>query len=182
MEDFLQALKSYFLSGGILMLPLGLLAFFLYYFAFDLLFYLTKISKIFSTQTGLFNALNGLNKIEKNADLKNIKSSFNYLRLQIMPRTSQALLMITVLASAAPLLGLLGTVTGMTLALSTLQADSSLVADGISRALITTQCGLTIAIPAMIIRMYCARIRQKILINLSKYESNLILGKAKNGA
>ena len=57
-----------------------------------------------------------------------------------------------------------------------------MVAEGISRALITTQCGLTIAIPAMVIRMYCLNVRQKILIGISKFESDLILGKVANGS
>lgn len=179
MAHFLQALKSYFEAGGALMLPLALLAFFLYYTAFNLLFYLSKISKEFSSRACILKSAGFSNPSAKNPDLK---SAFNALRARIMPKSAQTAALIAVLAAAAPLLGLLGTVSGLTLALSTLQADSSMVAEGISRALITTQCGLTIAIPAMIIRMYCLRLRQKILISISKCESDLILGKAGNGA
>jgi len=59
-----------------------------------------------------------------------------------------------VLAMVSPLLGLLGTVSGMISAFDTL-AHSSVVnpktlASSISEALITTQVGLTIAVPAML--------------------------------
>lgn len=179
MAYFAQALISYFEAGGALMLPLALLAFFLYYTAFNLLFYLSKISKEFSSEGFILKSAGFSNLTCKNSDLK---AAFNALRASIMPRSAQSAALIAVLATAAPLLGLLGTVSGLTLALSTLQADSSMVAEGISRALITTQCGLTIAIPAMVIRMYCLSLRQKILINISKCESDLILGKGGDGA
>lgn len=179
MADFTQALKSYFSAGGVLMLPLAVLAFFLYYLAFDLLFYLKAISKKISSQQFILESLNLPLAPCRAADLK---AAFNNFRMQIMPQTAQTATMIAVLAAAAPLLGLLGTVSGLTLALSTLQAESEMVAEGISRALITTQCGLTIAIPAMVIRMYCLSVRQKILIGISKFESDLILGKVANGS
>lgn len=68
---------------------------------------------------------------------------------------------ILVLASIAPLLGLLGTVTGM---ISTFDAISQVgtgnprpLASGISEALITTQCGLAVAIPGLIVGSYLNR-------------------------
>ena len=64
--------------------------------------------------------------------------------------------LITVLASAAPLLGLLGTVTGMvhTFQVITEYGNSNplLLAGGISEALITTQSGLLIAFPLMLFK------------------------------
>lgn len=58
------------------------------------------------------------------------------------------------LLAAAPLLGLLGTVMGMLdtfrgLSMQLGQETSRAVADGISRALITTETGLMVAIPAL---------------------------------
>lgn len=59
---------------------------------------------------------------------------------------------LAVLISTAPLLGLLGTVAGMLLTFSGMASGSSAPIDtistGISRALVTTQAGLVIAIPA----------------------------------
>ncbi len=68
---------------------------------------------------------------------------------------------ILMLASVAPLLGLLGTVTGM---ISTFDAISRIgtgnprpLASGISEALITTQCGLAVAIPGLMVGSYLNR-------------------------
>lgn len=61
----------------------------------------------------------------------------------------------SVLSATAPLLGLLGTVTGMvsTFDVITLYGNSNpvLLADGISEALITTQSGLLIAFPMLLL-------------------------------
>lgn len=59
----------------------------------------------------------------------------------------------SVIAQAAPMLGLLGTVTGMILAFGSLSSsgggDPSVFADDISMALITTAGGLVVALPAI---------------------------------
>jgi biopolymer transport protein ExbB len=59
-----------------------------------------------------------------------------------------------VVASIAPLLGILGTVVGLIEVFDQLfaagQTDSQLLAGGISTALVTTAAGLSIAIPALI--------------------------------
>jgi len=64
-------------------------------------------------------------------------------------------------ASSAPLLGLLGTVTGMihTFRLITVfgTGDARLLSSGISEALITTEVGLFIAIPALLCHAYLSR-------------------------
>lgn len=64
-----------------------------------------------------------------------------------------------IIAHVAPLLGLLGTVTGMIRAFREIQGlggyvDSSVLAGGIWEALITTAAGLAIAIPAMLAYHY----------------------------
>ncbi len=60
------------------------------------------------------------------------------------------------MASVAPLLGLLGTVTGIIETFSVIQASGATkpqsMAGGISEALITTAAGLSIAIPVVLIR------------------------------
>jgi biopolymer transport protein ExbB len=64
-------------------------------------------------------------------------------------------------ASAAPLLGLLGTVTGMinTFKLITVfgSGDAGTLSSGISEALITTQFGLIVAIPSLLLYAYLSR-------------------------
>lgn len=78
-----------------------------------------------------------------------------------MPRMERFLAPLAVCASTAPLLGLLGTVTGMihTFRLITVfgTGDASLLSSGISEALITTEVGLAIAIPALLSHAYLSR-------------------------
>lgn len=75
--------------------------------------------------------------------------------------------LIRVIVSIAPLLGLLGTVTGMIETFDSLQdnalfSQSGGVASGISQALLTTQLGLSIAIPGLILQSFLNR-RQRLL-------------------
>ena len=61
--------------------------------------------------------------------------------------------LLKLLAAVAPLLGLLGTVTGMIITFQAITqsggGDSRLMADGISQALVTTVEGLVVAIPLL---------------------------------
>lgn len=71
-----------------------------------------------------------------------------------LPGLSRNLTAILTLAAAAPLLGLLGTVTGMVETFQTIGAQGATnpqaLASGIQEALITTQTGLLVAIPGML--------------------------------
>lgn len=176
--SFLHDFTAYFQSGGLaIMLPLALLAVYIYYMGFELLFTLIGINSICKSDQKLMDRFS--QSISKNTDdLPNVRSrikrDFDMLRLSFMPEVDRGIKILSVLASVAPLLGLLGTVTGMTLAISTMGAAKGSISEGVSLALITTQCGLTIAIPALVIRMFCSRLRQKILVNISRFESRLI--------
>lgn len=74
---------------------------------------------------------------------------------------NRALPFIALCAGAAPLLGLLGTVTGImnTFKLITIfgSGDVKTLSSGISEALITTEFGLVVAIPALVIHAYLSR-------------------------
>jgi biopolymer transport protein ExbB len=87
--------------------------------------------------------------------------------LVVRPRLERFLPFIALTAAAAPLLGLLGTVTGMikTFNLITIfgTGDAKSLSSGISEALVTTELGLIVAIPALIIHGLLSRMaRQKI--------------------
>jgi biopolymer transport protein ExbB len=87
--------------------------------------------------------------------------------LSVRPKLERFLPFIALTAAAAPLLGLLGTVTGMikTFNLITIfgTGDAKSLSSGISEALITTALGLIIAIPALIAHGMLARMaRQKL--------------------
>jgi biopolymer transport protein ExbB len=78
-----------------------------------------------------------------------------------LPRLQRGLAILAVLGAVAPLLGLLGTVTGMieTFRVITLfgTSDPRLMSGGISEALVTTELGLAVAIPIMLLHTYLAR-------------------------
>ena len=91
--------------------------------------------------------------------------------------------MLSVSAAAAPLLGLLGTVTGMihTFRLITMfgTGDARLLSGGISEALVTTEAGLMVAIPALLIHAWCLR-RVRRNASLHKQAALRLLRLAKN--
>jgi biopolymer transport protein ExbB len=87
--------------------------------------------------------------------------------LAVRPALERFLPFIALTAAAAPLLGLLGTVTGMikTFNLITIfgTGDAKSLSSGISEALVTTELGLVVAIPALILHGLLSRMaRQKI--------------------
>ncbi|WP_248679637.1 MotA/TolQ/ExbB proton channel family protein [Sinimarinibacterium sp. CAU 1509] len=80
--------------------------------------------------------------------------------LREMPALERAQSILRLFAAAAPLLGLLGTVTGMIVTFQTITifgtGDPKLMADGISQALVTTVLGLVAAIPLLFINALLA--------------------------
>ncbi len=89
-----------------------------------------------------------------------------------IPFLERGLSILAVSAAASPLLGLLGTVTGMihTFNLVTVfgTGKAKLLSGGISEALITTEFGLIIAVPALIIHAYFSRKVKKSIRNLEQ--------------
>jgi biopolymer transport protein ExbB len=79
---------------------------------------------------------------------------------KIVPRLESRLSAISVLGTTAPLLGLLGTVMGMIELFNVITmhgtADPKLLAGGISIALITTEAGLSVAIPVHLLHTWIA--------------------------
>jgi biopolymer transport protein ExbB len=73
--------------------------------------------------------------------------------LEQRPRIRRFLPVITVLAATAPLLGLLGTVTGMITTFDVIAifgtGNAKALSGGISKALVTTQSGLLVGIPGL---------------------------------
>lgn len=81
------------------------------------------------------------------------------------------LIALSTIAYVSPLLGLLGTVTGMIRAFMTIQQKAGLVnpgdlAGGIWEALLTTAAGLIVAIPAQIFYSYLSAKMNKYMLNL----------------
>ena len=91
----------------------------------------------------------------READTETLELKLGEAILKEMPPLQRGILFIKVISVVAPLLGLLGTVTGM---IQTFQAitlfgtgDPKTMAGGISQALVTTVLGLTVAIPTVLL-------------------------------
>ncbi len=80
------------------------------------------------------------------------------------------------IASIAPLLGLLGTVTGIINAFKAVMlggmGDPRMLAQGISEALVCTAGGLTVAIPAYIAHRYLRGKVERIVVDMEKVAVN----------
>jgi len=86
--------------------------------------------------------------------------------------------MLAVIAAASPLLGLLGTVVGMvkTFTLITVfgTGNAGKLSSGISEALVTTELGLIVAIPTLVIHGFLSHRTQKNLSLLERYAVELV--------
>ncbi len=87
------------------------------------------------------------------------------------------------IAYIAPLMGLLGTVSGMIKAFEVIAehsvANPAMLAEGISEALITTAAGLTVAIPVVIMHRYIQGKATRLSLDLEKEAvsiTNLLMG------
>ena len=93
--------------------------------------------------------------------------------LKELPQLNRHLDTIAVIAAAAPLLGLLGTVSGMIRMFKTITSygtgDPSLLAGGISEALVTTEVGLVIAIPMLLLHTFLRNRRNIIRSELEAF-------------
>lgn len=81
--------------------------------------------------------------------------------LKELPRLERALPLLNIMAAVAPLLGLLGTVTGMIGTFEVINiygtGDPRMMSGGISVALVTTMLGLIVAIPIMLMHTFLSR-------------------------
>lgn len=104
-----------------------------------------------------------LNFVTGGKSIKDTATFFEELRASEIAPFERDLRVMKICVSAAPLLGLLGTVTGMLATFAALASGSGgdktmeLVAEGISEALITTETGLVIALPGLFIHYLLVR-------------------------
>jgi biopolymer transport protein ExbB len=108
------------------------------------------------------------------SDLETLELRLDEAILQETPPLERGQPLLKLLSAVAPLLGLLGTVTGMIVTFQAITqsggGDSRLMADGISQALVTTVLGLVVAIPLLFLHSLLAS-RSKALIQLLEQQS-----------
>ncbi|NBB80674.1 MAG: hypothetical protein GVY36_14720 [Verrucomicrobia bacterium] len=90
-----------------------------------------------------------------------IEQSMEEVLMKMQPKVERLISIVWITAATAPLLGLLGTVTGIitTFKLLTIfgSGDPKALGGGISEALITTEFGLIVAIPSLILHAFLHR-------------------------
>lgn len=177
-----ETLKDRLKSGGVLVIPILLVGLAAILIALERIFFLSRVrSNTDALMTkvtelvfqGDFDKALAITKPHENrptgkvlmAGLEHkdekheiIESAMSEAILTQIPRLERFVGALKVLAAVAPLLGLLGTVTGM---INTFQVitthgtgDPRLMAGGISEAMVTTQVGLAVAIPIMMVASF----------------------------
>lgn len=106
--------------------------------------------------------------VNRNHPREIMKESITDSGRQIIPELERNLNALGTIASITPLLGLLGTVIGMIKVFAAITSQGvgnpTVLAGGISEALITTATGLSIAIPSlMFYRFFCHRVNELVL-------------------
>lgn len=114
----------------------------------------------------------------KGSDAEHVELVLDEAILQESPKLERGLTLLKLGAGIAPLLGLLGTVTGM---IKTFQAmmiygtgDPQLMAGGISEALVTTMMGLVAAIPLLILHSFCSSLARGVQSTLEEQSAGIV--------
>jgi biopolymer transport protein ExbB len=169
---------EWFKTGGIVMYPLSLVALASLFIGLERSYVLWRWGHISKTFTKKLRALIESNQMKEAENLcKKQKTCLGLIlgiivknhkneKEQVQKPLQEALLaeqaglekrmnFLAALGSIAPLVGLLGTVTGMITLFNAITQtgtnDARILAGGISEALITTEAGLVIAIPVMLL-------------------------------
>ena len=205
-----EELQAFFRKGGIVMYPLCLVAVFALLLCLERFLVLSirgRLSRRF------LRKLNGLVKESRYEDAANLclkkESSLSMVLFAVLNRArekredaerslQEALLreqpklerrmgLLAAMGSIAPLLGLLGTVTGIITLFTVITEvgtnDARVLAGGISEALVTTETGLVIAIPVMVLHGLLSEKIEKVISELYVQSTallNTIFGKESN--
>ena len=204
-----EEFKSFFKKGGIVMYPLSLvaiIAFLLFLERFIMLSYRGHLGRRFTKKMDalvaekkyedaanlclkketslamvLFAVLNKVNDTRENAE-----RSLQEALLREQPKLERRMGLLAAMGTIAPLLGLLGTVTGIITLFTVITEvgtnDARVLAGGISEALVTTEMGLVIAIPVMILHGLLSEKIEKITSELYVQSTSLmnkVFGKEK---
>lgn len=162
------------LSGGWVMLPLFLLSSAIYYYGSEMIIFLNKFSSLKKTPLDLNKLIDEpsiastqfreiIEYSQHNVlGIKDFRSRIKQIEKSTLESLEKKVVLLGTLVASAPLMGLLGTVIGMLGTFSGISMGAgnetvSMVSSGISKALITTQTGLFIALPGTFLIMYIKR-------------------------
>jgi biopolymer transport protein ExbB len=127
----------------------------------------------------------GVHEENRDVDAETLELKLDEAVLRESSKLEKFLWLVKTVSVVAPLLGLLGTVTGM---IQTFQAitlfgagDPKMMAGGISEALVTTMLGLTTAIPLVLLHATLANSTRRIIDILDEQSAGLIATRAEHG-
>ncbi|MEM7791976.1 MAG: MotA/TolQ/ExbB proton channel family protein [Verrucomicrobiota bacterium] len=164
-------------DGGWLMLPLFFLALFMYFTALELylrlrLHFLLKskvyrlsddaLSKELSRENSVLNRI----LLMQPKSVEVVRRHFQEVRQEYLPVINRRIRFLAIVITTGPLVGLLGTVTGMLATFRGMVSQSGTKFDnmieGISEALVTTQTGLLVSIPALVVLSFIIQHRNQL--------------------
>ena len=172
-------------DGGILMLPLFVLAVYIYYTALKLFTRLhthaivrCKVLDMSDSEiTGnLLGHLKGIRHLiwMDAPTIQGIQRHFDAVRNAHLPVINRRIRFLSITITIGPLMGLLGTVMGMLSTFNGMVAANGSkfenIVRGVSEALITTQTGLIISIPAFILLAFIVQKRAVLAYSISRLE------------
>lgn len=112
------------------------------------------------------------------ADVETLELKLSEAILKETPKINRMLMFLKIIAVVAPLLGLLGTVTGMIITFQSITlfgtGDPKLMAGGISQALVTTVLGLCVAIPTVLMHTLVASRAKRVNQVLEEQATGLV--------
>jgi biopolymer transport protein ExbB len=121
----------------------------------------------------------------RDVDLETLELKLDEAILRESAKLERFLWAIKVVSVVAPLMGLLGTVTGM---IRTFQAitlfgagDPKMMAGGISEALVTTMLGLCVAIPLVLIHAFVSSGKKEIVEVLEEQSAGMVAERVQGG-
>ena len=121
----------------------------------------------------------------KTASVETLQLKLDDAILHEIPKLESGLNFVKLIAAVAPLMGLLGTVSGM---ITTFQAitlfgtgDPQIMAGGISEALVTTVIGLCSAIPLLLLHAFASGASKRIIQILEEQAAGIIAKHAQGG-
>lgn len=157
--DALEGIQKFVNSGGPILVVIGILLLVMWTLIFERIWYLKTLLK-----TDVQSALNAW---QARADRKSKRAHQirEALISQVSMKVDNNLQMIKTLVALAPLLGLLGTVTGMIKVFEILAmtggGDAKSMASGVSQATIPTMAGMVAALSGVFGDTYLSRVTER---------------------
>jgi biopolymer transport protein ExbB len=138
-------------------------------------------SQLKSKKANTNNSLGRVLKVHEDnpsMDPETLELKLSEAILKETPRLENSLNLLKIIAAVAPLLGLLGTVTGMIITFQAITifgaGDPKAMAGGISGALVTTVLGLVVAIPTVLLHTFVSGRAKKIIHVLDQQTTGII--------